>query len=133
LGLLLDAGDAPAWRPLHLPHRRGGLGGQDQEHTWPRRRVGGEMLLGDPVLALPGRAVDDRDAVRARPRLDPAGEPARAPHQVRVIQLIVGAAVPPPPPRPEPPRAAPQAAVRLHHTPAHAARPRGPPIAIPSG
>src|SRR6266566_2700848 len=91
------------------------------------------MLLGDPVLALPGRAVDDRDAVRARPRLDPAGEPAREPHQVRVIQLIVGAVVPPPPPGPEPARVVPQAEVGLQHNPVHAVIAAGQQIAIPLG
>jgi hypothetical protein len=56
----------------------------------------GQVLLSDQVLALPGRAVDDRDPVRGRPGLHPAGEPAREPHQVRVVQVIVGAAVRPP-------------------------------------
>ena len=43
--------------------------------------------------ALPGLAVDDRDAVHARPGFQPAGEPAGHPHQVRVVELIVGATV----------------------------------------
>jgi hypothetical protein len=63
----------------------------------------GQVLLSDQVLALPGRAVDGRDPVRGRPGLHPAGEPAREPHQVRVVQVIVGAAVQPPGSRPRAP------------------------------
>ena len=79
-----------------------------------------QVLLGDQVLALPGLAVDHRDAVRVRPGLDPAGEPARHPHQVRVVQLLVAVAVQPPPPAPEPARVMPQREIGVQHDPVHA-------------
>ena len=107
--LLRDVADHPGGlRAADLPHARRRLRGQDQEHPRPGRRVRGQVLLGDQVLALPGLAVDHRDAVGLAPRLDPAGEPARHPHQVRVVQLLVGAVVQPPPPGPEPARVVPQ-------------------------
>ena len=60
-GLLRQAGDGAAGRAGDLPHARRGLRGQHQEHS-RAHLVGGQVLLGDQVLALPGLAVDDRDA-----------------------------------------------------------------------
>ena len=118
LPLLLQAGDDPARGTAHLPHRRRGLGRQDQEH--PRgNHVSLQVLLGDQVLTLPGLAEDDRDPVRGRPGLDPAGEPPGHPHQVRVIQLVV-AAMQPPPPAPEPARVMAQREIHVQHHPVHA-------------
>jgi hypothetical protein len=58
-----------------------------------RHRVLLQVLLRDQVLALPGLSEDDR--LRSPPpSLDPAGEPARHPHQVRVIELVVAAVQP---------------------------------------
>ena len=92
-----------------------------------------QVLIGDPVLALPGLAVDHRDAVRGRPGPHPAGEPARQPHQVRVIQLRVRIAVPAPPPGPEPARAMAQRVVRVQHDPVHAVVRAGQQVPVPSG
>ena len=119
LPLLLDIGDDPARGPVHLPHRCRGLGRQDQEH--PRGdHMRLQVLLSDQVLALPGLAEDQRDAVRGCPGLDPAGEPPGHPHQVRVIQLIVAAAVQPPPPGPQPARVDPHREPGVQHHPVHA-------------
>ena len=89
-GLLRDVADhAGGFRAADLPHTRRRLGSQHQEHPRTGRRVSGQMLLGDLVLALPGPAVDHRDAIGLAPRLDAAGEPARHPHQVRIVQVVV--------------------------------------------
>jgi hypothetical protein len=118
--LLRDvADDAAGLRSADLPHARRRLRHQDHEHA-RAHGVGGQVLPGDQVLTLPGLAVDDRDAVRASPRPDPAGEPPGHPHQVRVIQIIVGAAVQPPPPEPEPGRIMPQREIGIQHDPVHA-------------
>ncbi len=116
LGLLLQVPDDPAGGPLHLPHRCPRPRDQDQEHPRPDA-MAGQVLLCDPVLALPGLALDDRDAVRFRPGPDPPGEPARQPHQVRVVQVRVRAAVPAAPPGPESARAMAQRVVRVQHDP----------------
>src|SRR6266571_5781896 len=50
----------------------------------------------------------------------PAGEPAREPHHVGVVQVLLGAAVQPPPPGPEPARIVPQRIVGVQHDPVHA-------------
>ena len=93
--------------------------GQDQEH--PRGdHVSRQVLLDDQVLALPGLAEDDRDPVHRCPGLDPAGEPARHPHQVRVIELVLAAIVQPPPPAPEPARVMPDREEGIEHHPVHA-------------
>ena len=49
------------------------------------RRVLGQILLGDPMLALAGLAIEHRNPVRLRRGAKTAREPAREPHQVRVI------------------------------------------------
>ena len=71
-------------------------------------RVLAQVLLGDPVLALPGLAVDHRNTVGLRRRTDPAGEPAGQPHQMRVVQPLVAVVVPATPPGPEAARRMPQ-------------------------
>jgi len=91
---------------------------QDQEHTG-RHRVLLQVPLRDQVLTLPGLADDHRRAVRGRTGLDPAGEPARHPHHVRVIQLIVAAVQPPPPPAPEPARIMAHREEGVQHHPVH--------------
>jgi hypothetical protein len=116
-------------KKAHLPHRRRGLRGQDQEHS-RAHRVRGQVLLGDPVLALPALA-DDRHLVGRSPRLHPAGEPAGHPHQVRVVQLLIGAAVQSAPPGPEPARVVPQREVGVEHDPVHAVIRAGQQIAVP--
>ena len=132
LGLLLQGHDHPARGPPHLPHRRPRPGDQDQEDTRPDA-VAGQVLIRDPVLALPGLALDHRDAVRGRPGPHPPGEPARQPHQVRVIQLRIRIAVPPPPPGPEPARAMAQRVIRVQHDPVHAVIRAGQQVPVPSG
>jgi len=91
----------------------------------------GEVFLSDPVLALPGLAVDHRNPIGRAPRLDPAGEPPGHPHQVRVVQLVIAAVVQPPPPAPEPARPAPEREVGLQHDPVHAVVAAAQQIAIP--
>jgi len=80
--------DHPGRRAADLPDRGRGPSDQDQEH--PRaHRVVGEVVLRDPVLTLTPPAVDHRDVVGGGECPDPAGEPARHPHQERVVQLLV--------------------------------------------
>jgi len=67
-----------------------------------------------------------RDALRA-------GEPARQPHQVRVIQLRIRIAVPAPPPGPEPARAMAQRVIRVQHDPVHAVIRAGQQVPVPFG
>ena len=119
LGLLLQGHDHPARGPPHLPHRRPRPGDQDQEDTRPDA-VAGQVLLRDLVLALPGLALDHRDGIRGRPGPHPPGEPARQPHQVRVIEVRVRVAMPPPPPDPEPAWAMSHRVVRVQDDPVHA-------------
>ena len=80
----------------------------------------GQILLGDLMLALPGLAIDHRNPVRLRGRAQPAGEPAREPHQMRVVQPLVAVAVPTPPPHPEAARRMPQREVRVQDDPVRA-------------
>ena len=76
LGPLLQVRDDPAGGPLHLPHRGPRPRDQDQEDS-RADSVLRQVLLRDLVLALPGGAEDNRDAVRLSPRLDPrANRPA---------------------------------------------------------
>ena len=89
------------------------------------------MLLGDLVLALPGPAVDHRDAIGLAPRLDAAGEPARHPHQVRIVQVVVRTVVPAPPPRPEPTRVMAQREEGVQHDPVHAVIAAGQQVPVP--
>jgi hypothetical protein len=112
LGLLLQVADHPGRGPLHLPHRR--LRHQDQEHT-RTNRVLGQVRLGDPVLTLTGPTEDHRHPVGRTPRLDPAGEPAGHPHQMRVVQRLVRTVVQPTPPTAEPTRIVPQREVGVQH------------------
>ena len=130
-GLLRDvADDAAGCRAGDLPYPGRRLRGQHQEH--PRAHlVRGQVVLGDQVLALPGLAVDDRDAVRVRPRFQPAGEPAREPHQVSVVRLLIAAIVKAPPPSPEPARVMPQREVGVQHDPVHAVIGASQQIAVP--
>ena len=130
--LLRQVGDNAAGGPGDFPHAGRRLRGQHQEH--PRAHlIGGQVLLGDQVLALPGLAVDHGNTVRVRPRLDSAGEPAREPHQAGVVQLIVGAAVQAPPPVPEPARVVPQREVGVQHDPVHAVIAPGQQVPVPLG
>jgi len=108
----------PARRAGDLPDRSDRAGHQDQEHP-TLDLVGGEVLLGDLVLAFPALAVDHRDAVRGGRGPDPAGEPAGHPDQVRVVQLLV-IAVQASPPGPEPARLVAQRVVGVEHDPVHA-------------
>ena len=105
-----------------------------EDHEHPRAHgVFGEVFLGDLVLALPALAVDDRDPVCSGPGPHPAGEPARQPHQVRVIQLRIRIAVPPPPPGPEPARVMAQRVIRVQHDPVHAVIRAGQQVPVPFG
>jgi hypothetical protein len=81
---LLQVADHPGGGTTDLPHRRRRSSHQDQEH--PRsHRVRGQIVLGDPVLALIGLADDHRHPVHAGPSPHPAGEPASQPDQVRGV------------------------------------------------
>jgi hypothetical protein len=84
-GPLLDqVAQHPAGRAGDLPDRGHRARHEDQEHS-AIHPVGGQVLLGDLVLAFPALAVDHRDAVRVGRRADPAGESPGHPHQVRIV------------------------------------------------
>ena len=117
-GLLQVADPAGLLRPGHLPHRGRRLRHQYQEHPGPDG-VLAQVVLGDPVLPLPGTTVDHRNPVGAGPGPDPTGEPARQPHQVRVVEGVVAVVMPAPPPHPEPARVVPEREVRVEHDPIH--------------
>jgi hypothetical protein len=116
--LLGQVAQHPSTGAGDLPHRGDRAGHQDQKHP-AHHLVGGQVLLGDLVLAFPTLAVDHRDAVRGGRGPDPAGEPAGHPHQVRVVELLV-VAVQPSPPGPEPARLVAQRVVGVEHDPVHA-------------
>ena len=117
---LLQVVDHALRVPVDLPHQRRRPSHQDQEHAHAHLRVLGQILLGDPMLALPGLAIDHRDAMRLSGRAESAGEPAREPHRVRVVQLLIAIAVPPPPPHPEAARRVPHLLVRVQDDPVRA-------------
>ena len=77
----------------------------------------GQVGLGDAVLALPGLTEDHRHPVGRAPGFDPAGEAARHPHQMGVVQLGVAGVVQPPPPHPQSARVVPQRKERVEHDP----------------
>ncbi|MDQ6675115.1 MAG: hypothetical protein M3069_31000 [Chloroflexota bacterium] len=61
----------------------------------------GEIVLGDVMLAVPAAAVDDWDVVRLG---EPTHAAAKAPsqtHEVRVVELLLGATHQRPPPQPK--------------------------------
>jgi hypothetical protein len=117
---LLQVADRPGpLGPLHLPYRCRSTSHQDQKHADPNRMVA-EVVLGDPVFAVPGSAVDHWHPVGAGPTADPAGEPAGQPHQMGVIQRVVAVVVPTPPPGAEPAWVVTQRIVGVQHDPIHA-------------
>ena len=132
-GLLGNGADDPAiGGAAHVPHRGRGPGDQDQEH--PRAdRMRPEVLLGDQVLAFPAGAVDHRDAAGRGKGPHPPGEPARQPHQMGVVQFVVGIVVQPPPPDPEPARTVTQRVIRVQHDPVHAVIRTGQQVPVPVG
>jgi len=133
--LAAQAADHRAVRgPAHIPHHRRGPGDQDHEHSRPHR-MRAQILLRDQVLAFPRPAVDHRDGIVSGPGPDPPREPARQPHQVRVVQhrIRLGVTAPDqaPPPGPESARRAPHRVVGIQHDPVHAVIPAGQQIPVP--
>jgi hypothetical protein len=106
--------------PVDLPHRRRRPSHQDQKHAPADVRVLGQILLGDPMLALPGLAIDHRNPVRLRGRAQSAGKPPREPHQMRVVQPLIAVAAPTPPPHPEATGRMPHRVIRVHDDPVRA-------------
>ena len=127
---LVQVADPSGPGAADLPHRRRRPRHQDQEHAHADR-VLAQVLFGDPVLALLSLAVDHRHLVCLGPGPNPAGEPARQPHQVRVVQLLVALLVPAPPPEPEPARTVPQRVVGVEHDPIHTVIRAGQQIGVP--
>jgi hypothetical protein len=82
---LLEVVDHALRGPVDLPNQRRRPGHQDQEHAHPDLRMLSQILLGDPMLAFPGLAIDHRNPVRLCRGTQSAGEPAREPHQMRVV------------------------------------------------
>src|ERR1019366_6854386 len=115
---LVQVADYPRPGPFDLPHDGRRPGHQDQEHAHSDR-VLTQILFGDPVLALPGLAVDYRHLVRLGPGPYPPGDPPGQPHQVRVVQLFVAVLVPATPPHPKPARVGSQRVVGVEHDPVH--------------
>ena len=61
----------------------------------------GEIVLGEVMLALPAAAVDNRDVVRLGEATHPTTEPTSQTHEVRVVELLLGATHQRPPPQPK--------------------------------
>src|SRR5713226_7855664 len=93
--------DATPARALDIPDR--GYRAGDQDHEQPTADgVLGEIVLGDVMLALPAAAVDDGDVVRLGEPSNAAAKAASQTHEVRVVELVLGAAHQSPPPQPKP-------------------------------
>ena len=120
LPALLQVVDDALRGPRDLPHQRRRPGHQDQKHAHTHLRVLGQILLGDLMLALPGLAIDHRNAARLGGRANATREPAREPHQVRVVQLLIAIAVPSPPPHPEAAGRVPHRVIRVQDDPVRA-------------
>ena len=114
----------------HLPHTRRDPCHQDQEDP-DADRVVTEVVLGAPVFALAGGAVDHRHPVRPGPAADPAGEPAGQPDQMRVVQGVVTVVVPTAPPGAKPARVMPQRVIGVYHYPVHAVIAAGQQAGVP--
>jgi putative transposase len=80
----------------HIPHRRLGATNQDQEQALGDGRLG-QIFLGQIVLALPCGTVDHRNAVGRGVAADAPAEAAGHPHQVGILQRLVGPGQRPPP------------------------------------
>ena len=89
--------DDPLAGPLHLPERGHGPTHQHQEHA-ANIGIFLQMCFGDFVLSFFAVAIDDGHAVRSRPATHPAAEAPRHPHQVCIVQFVIGTVVQPSPP-----------------------------------
>ena len=68
-----------------------GLGATYQDEKQPLGDLGlGQILLCDVVFTFPHRAVDDRNIVRFRIAANAATEAPRHPHQMSVVQGVIG-------------------------------------------
>src|SRR5207249_3777727 len=81
--------------------------------------MAGQVLLGDLVLAVLAAAVDEGDPAGLGEGPDPAGETSRHPHEVRVVELVVTAAMQGPPPGAEPAGVVAQPEVGVQHDSVH--------------
>ena len=127
----LDVDDRAGFADRFTFHTGAGALATSTRNTPMLDLVGGQVLLGDAVLALAGLAEDHRHPVGRAPRLDPPREPPGQPHQMGVVQLGVAVVVPAPPPHPEPARVMPEREERVEHDPIHAVIAAGQQIRIP--
>ena len=75
--------------PGDVPYR--GLGATHEDEKQPLGDLGlGQIFLGDVVLTFPHGAVDDRNIVRFRIAAKAATEATRHPHQMSVVQGVIG-------------------------------------------
>ena len=75
--------------PGDVPYR--GLGATHEDEKQPLGDLGlGQIFLGDVVLTFPHGAVDDRNIVRFRITAKAATEATRHPHQMSVVQGVIG-------------------------------------------
>ena len=89
----------------------------DSDHKEsPSYRRGFQMLFGNVVLPLAHRAIDDGYAVGLGVGAHAATEPAGHPHQMRVIQPVIGSAQLPPP-QAKPTGAVPRPKIAVQHNP----------------
>lgn len=98
---------------LYVPHRCLGSTGQDQKQTFGDRRLG-QIIVGDVMLALPCRTIDDRNAVRFGVASNTSTEPAGQPHQMGIVQRLVRSGERPPP-HAETARAMPHPEIRVQN------------------
>ena len=81
---------------LHVPDRSDGSSDQDQKQS-SSDVMGGEVFLGDLVLALSPSTIDDRNPVRSGEATHPTTEPTGHSHQVGIVEFLFGAHQPSPP------------------------------------
>src|SRR5437867_6420885 len=85
-----------------LPNRSLSSADQDQKHAAGDFCLG-QLLFSDLMLAFPHRAIDDRNLVRLSPTADATTEATRHPHQMGVVEGLIGTGQALPP-EPEPAR-----------------------------
>jgi len=92
--------DATAARTLNIPDRSHRAADEDHEQPTADGMLG-QIVLGEVMLTLPAAAVDDRNVVRLGEPTHAAAEPTCQTHEVRIVELLLGATHQRPPPQPK--------------------------------
>ena len=97
---LLGQVDATAARTLDVPPWGHRTADENHEQSTADGMLG-QIVLGEVMLAVPAAAVDDRDVVCLGEPTYPTTEPTSQTHEVRVVELLLGATHQRPPPQPK--------------------------------